>query len=85
VALNVRLTKTPARYLEALDKPTKRRIKEKLMAIAENPGDSRLSYPLEASEKRSSRVGKYRILFKIEGDDLIVADINSRGQVYRNA
>ncbi len=85
MALNVRLTKTPFKYLEALDKPTKRRILEKLQAIAENPSDSRLSYPLEASEKRSTRIGKYRILFTIQDDNLIVADINSRGQVYRNA
>jgi len=45
--------------------------------------DVRLSYPLVGSTKRSSRVGKYRILFEIESDTLIVADIGPRGQIYR--
>jgi mRNA interferase RelE/StbE len=85
VALKVTLAKSAFKYLEGLDKPTRKRIKEKLTAIAENPGDSRLSYPLQASEKRSSRVGKYRILFKVETEQILVADIDSRGQVYRNA
>jgi mRNA-degrading endonuclease RelE of RelBE toxin-antitoxin system len=45
--------------------------------------DVRLSYPLTGSTKRSSRVGKYRILFEIDSDSLIVADIGPRGQIYR--
>jgi mRNA-degrading endonuclease RelE of RelBE toxin-antitoxin system len=84
VPLKISITKTPLKYLQALDKTMKERIENKLKAIADNPADSRLSYPLEGSAKRSSRVGKYRILFLIEGDTLLVADIDSRGQVYRN-
>ena len=82
--LNIKLTKTPLKYLQALDKPTRGRVKEKLQAISENPADTRLSYPLEGTAKRCSRVGKYRILFTIEDDTLFVSDIDSRGQVYRN-
>jgi mRNA-degrading endonuclease RelE of RelBE toxin-antitoxin system len=85
VPLKIQVTKTPHKYFEKLDKPTQNRIREKLKSIADNPADSRLSYPLENSEKRSARVGKYRILFTIDNDTLTVADIDSRGQVYRNA
>ncbi len=83
MALTVKVTDSPRKYLATLDKPTRDRISAKLLAISENPFDSRLSYPLTAQDKRSSRVGKYRILFQIIGSDLVVADIGPRGQIYR--
>jgi mRNA-degrading endonuclease RelE of RelBE toxin-antitoxin system len=83
VPLTIKLTSTPFKYLQSLDKVTRERISEKLREIAEAPMDVRLSYPLTGSTKRSSRVGKYRILFEIESDTLIVADIGPRGQIYR--
>ncbi len=64
--LPIKFTGTPYRYLQSLDKPTRKRIVEKLKAIAEAPLDPRLSYPLSGSTKRSSRVGKYRILLEID-------------------
>lgn len=83
MACRVRITKTPQKYLDALDKTTRKRITDKIMAIAENPTDSRLSYPLTNKTKRASRVGGYRILFEIASEELIVADIGPRGQIYR--
>jgi mRNA-degrading endonuclease RelE of RelBE toxin-antitoxin system len=85
LALQIKITATPLKYLNSLDKPTRQRIIEKLKDIAEHPTDARLSYPLTASDKRSSRVGGYRILFQIEGQTLEVADIGPRGQIYRKA
>lgn len=83
MALRVRLTRTPEKYLASLDRPTKKRISEKLLAIAESPLDLRLSYPLVEQSKRSSRVGDYRILFEVTAEELIVSDIGPRGQIYR--
>jgi mRNA-degrading endonuclease RelE of RelBE toxin-antitoxin system len=83
--LEVRYTKAAAKYLEALDSPTKKRIKERVKAVAQEPDNLRLSYFLTNSTKRSSRIGKYRILMLILDDVLLVSDIASRGQVYRNA
>jgi mRNA-degrading endonuclease RelE of RelBE toxin-antitoxin system len=83
LSLKVKLTGTPFKYLKSLDKPTKKRIEKKLTEIAENPADPRLSYSLEATEKRCTRVGGYRILFTIEEEILLVADIGPRGQIYR--
>jgi mRNA-degrading endonuclease RelE of RelBE toxin-antitoxin system len=83
VPLTIKLTSTPFKYLQSLDKVTRERISEKLKEIAQSPMDVRLSYPLTGSTKRSSRVGKYRILFEIDSDSLIVADIGPRGQIYR--
>jgi mRNA-degrading endonuclease RelE of RelBE toxin-antitoxin system len=83
--LIVQLTSSPRKYLDKLDRTTRDRIKEKLIAVANNPEDTRLSYPLENSNKRCTRIGKYRVLFTLDANTLLVADIDSRGQVYRNA
>ncbi|MGO8785865.1 MAG: type II toxin-antitoxin system RelE family toxin [Terriglobia bacterium] len=83
--LQVKITGTPFKYLQSLDKPTRNRIVEKLKEIANDPLNSRLSYPLVSSTKRSSRVGKYRILFQVDDKVLEVADIGPRGQIYRKA
>jgi len=85
VPLNVKITTTPRKYFAALDRTTKERITAKLAEVANDPADTRHSKPLEGSDKRTARVGKYRILFEIIGPDLIVSDIGSRGQIYRDA
>jgi mRNA-degrading endonuclease RelE of RelBE toxin-antitoxin system len=82
--LPIRYTKSAAKYLEALDVPTKRRIKEKIADVASDPDNIRHSYFLTNSAKRSSRVGKYRILMLILDEAVLVSDIDSRGQIYRN-
>lgn len=85
MALQVKLTGTPYRYLKSLDKPTRDRVTAKLKEIAADPLNSRFSKPLSSSSKRSSRVGSYRILFEIRGEVLEVSDIGPRGQIYRKA
>lgn len=57
---------------------------EKLEAIAREPFDVRISQPLKGKEKRKTRVGDYRIIFELTENELIVADIGPRGQIYRN-
>jgi mRNA interferase RelE/StbE len=83
LALNIKLATTAHKYLTKLDKNTQHRIADRLKNLAETPLDFRLSYPLKGSTKRSSRVGNYRILFEIDNEDMIVADIGPRGQIYR--
>jgi len=85
--LEVSFSTQSAKYLKTLDSATKRRVHEKVAQVAADYMDPKNSYPLEGSEKRSARVGKYRILLLIikEKNALVVADIASRGQVYRNA
>ena len=45
---------------------------------------ARLSYPLQGTTKRSSRVGNYKVLFEIEQSELVVAAIGPPQQVYRD-
>lgn len=83
MALTVKLSNSAAKYLAKLDKSTRRRITTRLNELANAPLDLRLSYPLKGASKRSSRVGDYRILFEIDQEILVVADIGPRGQIYR--
>jgi len=58
-------------------------MKEKVEAVAADPLNPTNSYPLRGTDKRSSRVGGYRILLQIQEPNLLVVDIDPRGQVYR--
>jgi mRNA-degrading endonuclease RelE of RelBE toxin-antitoxin system len=82
--LEIRFTATARKYFDSLDKPTRQRIAEKLRSIAQNPHDARLSKPLIGTDKRSARIGQFRILFLIDERYLTVVDIGPRGQIYRN-
>lgn len=81
--LQIKILATPKKYFESLDRATQKRIQAKLDAIADSPHDVRLSKPLVGVEKRTARVGDYRIIFIVQEPDLIVVDIGPRGQIYR--
>jgi mRNA-degrading endonuclease RelE of RelBE toxin-antitoxin system len=85
LALRIQFESTAAKYVGNLDSSTQKRVREKLELIRPDPFNLRLSKPLVNSNKRSARVGMYRLLFVVEGGILLVTDVASRGQVYRNA
>jgi mRNA-degrading endonuclease RelE of RelBE toxin-antitoxin system len=70
-----------------LDAATRKRIKDKIIELARDPFNIRISKPLRNSDKRSARVGSYRILFiVIPGDNvLLVSAVGPRNQIYREA
>ena len=82
--LQPQISKNAFKYIEPLDKPTKARIKEKIRELCRFPFDIRISKPLVGSDRRSARVGAYRILFIVIERTLLVADVGPRGQVYRD-
>ena len=72
--LEVVLSKPAAKTLEALDAPTRQRIREKLHVVAADPFNPRNSYPLTGTNKRSARVGGYRILLLIQEPNRLAVD-----------
>lgn len=80
----MRLYRPARRCLERCDRPTQKRLIERIEALSENPySHSKL---LEnAQGKRSSRVGKLRIIFEVDEQEklLHVLTIAPRGEVYR--
>lgn len=81
--LESRIASDALKYFKSLDKTTQRRIKDKIAELEQDSQNIRTSKPLRGSQKRSARVGSYRILFLIEGDVLLISDIGPRGQIYR--
>ena len=83
--LEPKLSSNAAKYIQSLDKGMRKRISDKIIELAKDPQNIRLSKPLKNSVKRGARVGSYRILFQIIGGVLLVSDVGPRGQIYREA
>lgn len=63
--LQIEYSKKAAKYINALDKPTKHRIKAGIEGLTENPptGDIKTLQGFPDCRKRL-RIGKYRIIYK---------------------
>jgi len=82
----LRFTKRAGKELERLDHATAVRIRRRLQELSFDPLDQFLSYSLEMDrEKRSSRVGDWRILYHVKESEKVieVLTIAPRGRVYR--
>ncbi len=84
MSFSIQMRKSALKYFEHLDRTTQKRVRSKLSAIASDPFDVQHSKPLLSTEKRSARVGSYRILFVVTETLLLVTDIDGRGDVYKN-
>ena len=74
--------------LARLDRPTQKRVNERLQELERDPFDSRVSKPLRGDLKglRSSRLGPWRIIYTLDEirEVLYVVSIGPRGGVYRD-
>ena len=75
------------KYLKALSKPDRERIKSAVDKLRDGPYHRRdLDIkPLRASDNWRLRVGKYRVIFNIEDNKIhiTIVEIGSRGDVYK--
>lgn len=84
----IELTKRSYKYLEKLDKKSKKRISYHLLLLTENPRNPELD--IKKIQGESSlyrlRVGSFRILYTIEDHILIITviKIGPRGDVYND-
>lgn len=80
------LTGNAEKELKALDRPVAHRIIEKLKSLVagEALAVTRLrSFAPEGPAVYKLRVGDYRVLFRLEGDDVVVDVIAHRAEVYK--
>ena len=79
------LSRQAARYLERLDRTAQQRIIDRLEQLAKNPRDVFTKPLTNAEGLRSSRVGTWRIVYRIDEPlhEVQVSDIAPRGEVYR--
>ena len=86
--MQIEYSKKAVKYINALDKPTKQRIKIAIEGLIENPpkGDIKLLQGFSDNRKRL-RVGKYRIIYNYLPKDkveiLYIINIDSRGDIYK--
>jgi mRNA-degrading endonuclease RelE of RelBE toxin-antitoxin system len=60
-------------------------LQQKFEKLKADPFASQNSKPLKGrNDQRSARVGDLRILFRVEGLEVIVADIGPRGEIYKH-
>ena len=80
--MKVVLEKKAAKYLERLNEPIKSKIGNALDGLTFEPlqGDIK---KLQGGADYRLRAGKYRILYRIENDTIIVTNIAPRGQAYK--
>ncbi len=86
--MKIEYSRKAARYISALDKPTKQRIKEGIEGLTESPpkGDIRILQGYSDGRKRL-RIGKYRIIYNYNKDKsisiLYIMDVDTRGDIYK--
>lgn len=86
--MKVEYSKKAAKYINALDKPTKQRIKAGIEGLTKSPpqGDIKVLQGYTDGRKRL-RIGGYRIVYNYGQDGkltiLYIMDIDSRGGIYK--
>ncbi len=76
------------KILDRLDRPAEQRIRTRIIQLAADPFDPRLSAPLtERAGIRKSRAGGWRVMFTAGRDSktLAVLTVDTRGQVCKQS
>lgn len=86
--MEIRYSKAAVKAINAMDKPTKNRIRAGIEGLTHKPplGDIKAMQGYNDGRQRL-RVGKYRIIYKygleMELEILHIMDIGSRGDIYK--
>ena len=81
----LRIARQAADYLARLDSVTRRRLLRRLDQIGADPHGPYTKPLINAQGRRASRVGNYRIVFRVDTSARLVevSAIGPRGDVYR--
>jgi len=80
--MNILFSKSSLTYIKALDKKTKTRIVKAIDKLPDN-GDIVKMQGKKLKNIFRLRVGKYRIIFNIEEEQIKILDVDSRGDIYK--
>ena len=80
--MRVELSPKATKYLARLDATTKERIKRAMYKLSAEPPQGDIVNLINKDGFRL-RIGRYRALFDIVGDKIIVYNIDVRGQIYK--
>lgn len=79
--MNILIKKQPKKYLIDLNDSAQERIEEAIDKLQTLDGD--IKKMKGEKDLYRLRVGDYRVLFKIEADNIIITKIGPRGDVYK--
>lgn len=82
--MRIEFKKKAAKYIEALDRPTKHRIRAAILGLLATPPQGDIK-PLQGTNDDSLRlrVGGYRVIYRMERDTIVIDKVDSRGDVYK--
>lgn len=86
--MEISYSKSAAKAINGLDRPTKQRIRDGILGLTKKPpeGDIR---PLQGYNdgRQRLRVGKYRVIFKFDLESeiqiLYIMNVGNRGDIYK--
>ena len=84
----INVAREAGKVLDRLGRPTERRIRQRIILVAEDPLAARLSAPLtERGGLRKSRAGGWRILFAVDRATKVIyiVTVDTRGQEYKHS
>ncbi|MBI4994907.1 type II toxin-antitoxin system RelE/ParE family toxin [Candidatus Peregrinibacteria bacterium] len=73
------------KFIESLDKKTKAKLKEKLIALKQNPFGMKGVKKIQGVDENMYRlrIGKIRVIYRVHDDKLVeIIDIDYRGNIY---
>jgi len=81
--MRFKLSSNAKKYLDSQDKPTIKRLYEALRSLTKDPPEGDIK-PLTGSDNLYRlRTGDFRIIFEINGNNVIIDKIAPRGQAYK--
>ena len=81
--MRFKLSSDAKKYLTSQDRLTIKRIYQHLRNATKNPPKGDIIPLSDSSGRFRLRVGDYRFLFTIQGNNMIIAKISPRGDVYK--
>ena len=87
MSFSLSLSKEATKELDRVDRTTEQRLRNRLTQLAQDPYSTRLSQELIMRQgERYSRVGDWRIVFKIDETQKVVdiSTIQHRSRVYKD-
>ena len=77
-------TQRAARDISRLHRNIRKRIRKSLERYAENPFSYARKMTDPALGTYRFRIGEYRVIFDIEGDELVILRVGHRSDIYRS-
>jgi len=77
-------TRRAARDISKLQKSVKERVRKSLEKYAEEPFSHARKMVDSTLGNYRFRIGEYRVLFDIEGDEIVILRVGHRSEVYRH-